>query len=260
MNRRPGVLSTLFVSLVFLFLYSPIIVLVVLSFNSARRGAEWAGFTLDWYQKLFNDAVILESFQVSLEIAFWAAALSCLLGLCVGYTSQRGSNRSRPPMLMGIYLPIVLPEIVIGLSLLSFFVWVGIPLGKTSVILAHASFGTAYVATLVRNRLMGLEAVLEDAAKDLGATDSQIFFKVIFPQLISPLFAGALMVFTLSFDDFIVSFFMAGVGVTTLPLKVYSMLKFGVTPEINALCALILCMSVVLVISSLRIQKSLQEA
>jgi spermidine/putrescine transport system permease protein len=259
-NRKPGLLSLIFVSCVFVFLYAPMIVLVVLSFNSAKRGSEWAGFTLDWYSKLFNNPPILESFQTSIEIAVLAAALSCLLGLCVGYTSQRGSKRSKPTMMMGIYLPIVLPEIVIGLSLLSFFVWLGIPMGRTSIVLAHASFGTAYVATLVRNRLLGLEPMLEDAAKDLGATDSQVFFKVIFPQLIAPLMAGAVMVFTLSFDDYIVSFFMAGVGVTTLPLKVYSMLKFGVTPEINALCALILCMSIFLVVSSLKIQKSLQES
>jgi spermidine/putrescine transport system permease protein len=258
MNRRPGVFSILFVSGVFVFLYAPMFVLVALSFNSAIRGSTWTGFTLDWYGKLLNNPIILESFQTSLEIAIFAAALSCLLGVCVGYTSQRGTTRSRPPMLLGIYLPIVLPEIVIGLSLLSFFVWVGIPLGRVSIVLAHASFGTAYVATLVRNRLMGLDPMLEDAAKDLGASDSQVFFRVILPQLFAPLVAGAVMVFTLSFDDFIVSFFMAGVGVTTLPLKVYSMLKFGITPEINALCALILCMSIVMVICSLKIQKNLE--
>ncbi len=259
MKRRPGILSLIFVSGIFVFLYAPMVVLVVLSFNSAPRGSEWMGFTLEWYGKLFDNPVILDSFWTSVEIAFLAAVLSCLLGTCVGYTAQRGSTRSRGPMLMGIYLPIVLPEIVIGLSLLSFFVWIGVPLGRVSVVIAHASFGTAYVATLVRNRLMALDPMLEDAAKDLGAADAQVFFKIVLPQLFAPLLAGAVMVFTLSFDDFIVSFFMAGVGVTTLPLKVYSMLKFGVTPEINALCALILCMSVVLVVSSLKIQKELME-
>jgi len=257
MKKGLGIFNTIFVFGVFVFLYAPMVVLVALSFNSARRGSQWEGFTFNWYQKLFNNPVILESFQTSLEIALLAALLSCLLGLCVGYTSQRGYRKST--MLLGIYLPIVLPEIVIGLSLLSFFVWLGVPLGKTSIILAHASFGTAYVATLVRNRLLTLDPLLEDAAKDLGAADSQVFFGVLLPQLLTPLMAGALMVFTLSFDDFIVAFFLAGVGVTTLPLKIYSMLKFGVTPEINALCALILCMSIVLVILSLKIQKNLQE-
>jgi spermidine/putrescine transport system permease protein len=214
---------------------------------------------LDWYTRLFHDPAIVEAFTTSLQIAVLAALLSALLGLCVGYTAQRGPVRSRKPMRIGIYLPIVLPEIVIGLSLLSFFVRLGIPLGKLSVVLAHASFGTAYVATLVRGRLLSLDPLLEDAAKDLGARDSQVFFRVILPQLWMPLAAGALMVLTLSFDDFIVSFFMAGVGVTTLPLKVYSMLKFGVTPEINALCALILFLSVVLVLASFRVQKSLKE-
>jgi spermidine/putrescine transport system permease protein len=141
----------------------------------------------------------------------------------------------------------VLPEIVQGLSLLCFFVLLAVPLGKFSVVIAHTAFGTAYVATLVRARLVAMDPLLEEAASDLGAGQFRILTKITLPQLWPAMVSGMLMVFTLSFDDFSVAFFTAGVGATTLPLKIYSMLKFGVSPEVNALSALILCASFILV-------------
>lgn len=223
------------------------IVLVILSFNRASRGATWEGFTVQWYSKLLEDQAILQALQNSIEIAFGATIISAVMGVCVGMSVVRGSLFSKKVMGRFATLPIVLPEVVQGLSLLCFFVWLAIPLGKVSVMIAHAAFGTAYVAALVKARLHSMDPLLEEAAADLGAGGFRTFFKVTLPQLKSSLVSGMLMVFTLSFDDFIVAFFTAGVGATTLPLKIYSMLKFGVGPEVNALSALILCTSLILV-------------
>jgi spermidine/putrescine transport system permease protein len=239
-------LQKLFVASIYIFLFLPMAVLVTLSFNSAPRGVAWQGFTTTWYSKLLEDQAILEALSHSLEIAVQATILSGLIGLCVGITLGRGSGQ-KAILTKIATLPIVLPEIVQGLSLLCFFVLINLPLGTFSVVIAHTAFGTAYVATLVRARLMAMDPHLEEAASDLGAGQFRILAKVTLPQLWPAMISGMLMVFTLSFDDFSVAFFTAGVGATTLPLKIYSMLKFGVSPEVNALSALILCASLVLV-------------
>jgi len=250
-------LGALFSIFLFSFLYLPMLVLVVLSFNEAKRGSAWLGFSWKWYERLFHNPDLINPFFTSLEIALSSAVLSAFLGLCVGYLIVRGGKFNREAMSWASYLPIMLPEIVLGLSLLSFFVWIGFPLGRMSVLLGHVAFGTAYVAVLVRARLSQADPLLEDAAYDLGSNRRKTFIKVVLPQLTTTLISGMMMVFTLSFDDFIISFFLAGVGVTTLPMKVYSMLKFGVTPEVNALCALILMGSFLLVTTSLLYLRSL---
>jgi spermidine/putrescine transport system permease protein len=237
----------LFVGSIYVFLFLPMFVLVTLSFNAAPRGVAWQGFTTSWYSKLLEDQAILEALSHSLEIAVQATILSGVIGLCVGMTLGRGRGFNKRYLSKIATLPIVLPEIVQGLSLLCFFVLLAVPLGKFSVVIAHTAFGTAYVATLVRARLMAMDPLLEEAAADLGAGQFRILRKVTLPQLWPAMISGMLMVFTLSFDDFSVAFFTAGVGATTLPLKIYSMLKFGVSPEVNALSALILCASFVLV-------------
>jgi spermidine/putrescine transport system permease protein len=235
------------VGLIYFFLFLPMGVLVVLSFNSAPRGVAWQGFTTAWYTKLLDDQAILEALSHSLEIAGQATVLSGLVGLCAGVTLARGSRRSKRGLNQLATLPIVLPEIVQGLSLLCFFVFLAVPLGKFSVVIAHTAFGSAYVATLVRARFLAMDPLLEEAAADLGAGQFKILTKITLPQLWPAMVSGMLMVFTLSFDDFSVAFFTAGVGATTLPLKIYSMLKFGVSPEVNALSALILFASFLLV-------------
>jgi spermidine/putrescine transport system permease protein len=240
-------LERLGVGAIYVFLFLPMLVLVALSFNSAPRGAAWQGFTTDWYFKLLNNQSILEALARSLEIALCASVASAVLGVCVGMALVRGKGKRRFILQRLATLPILLPDIVLGLSLLCFFVWLAIPLGQMSVIIAHTAFGTAYVATLVRARLAGMDPLLEEAGADLGADQWTILFKITLPQLWPAVISGMLMVFTLSFDDFSVAFFTAGVGATTLPLKIYSMLKFGVSPEVNALSVIILAASFVLV-------------
>ncbi len=240
-------LSAFFVFLVYAFLFLPMMVLVALSFNSASHGAVWEGFTFSWYNKLFSDQAILDALAISLEVAVQTTILSVIFGVSIALTIARGRHWQRPILKKASTLPIVFPEIVQGLSLLCFFVLIGLPLGKISVIIAHCSFGAAYVSSLVGTRLLAIDPLLEEAAADLGAGRWTIFFKILLPELWPAILSGMLMVFTLSFDDFIISFFTAGAGTTILPLKIYSMLKFGVSPEVNALSALILLASLLLV-------------
>jgi len=241
------VLGFIFSGFIYIFLFVPMIVLVALSFNTARSGAEWQGFTTDWYSKLFSNQAILDALFNSLEIAVSATVLSAVLGTAIGMTLGRSQLSGKKSLAKIANLPIVFPDIVLALSLLAFFDLIRLPLGKISVIIAHSSFGAAYVAVLVRARLKAMDPLLEEAASDLGAGAARTFLNITFPQLVPAVVSGMLMVFTLSFDDFIVAFFTAGVDSTTLPMKIYSMLKFGVTPEVNALSALILCTSLMLV-------------
>jgi spermidine/putrescine transport system permease protein len=180
-------------------------------------------------------------------VAILTGALSGVLGLAVGWSLVRGPKALKVPLGGAVALPILLPDVLLGVSLLCFLVWVGFPLGRVSIVLGHCTFGTAYVAVLVRSRMAALDPLLEDAATDLGAGRAHTFLNVTLPQLLPALASGVLIAFTLSFDDFIISFFTAGVGATTLPLKIYSMLKFGVSPEVNALSVLILAVSLALV-------------
>lgn len=232
--------SKFFIGCVYGFMFLPIVVLIAFSFNNASSLAEWQGFSLQWYGKLLDDQEILGALVNSLEIAFCATVLSAVLGTALAHA--RHQFLKKLPL-----IPIVLPDIVAGISLLCFFMWVGLPLGKLSVILAHASFGTAYVATLVRSRMKLLDPLLNDAAADLGASPVTAFLRVRLPQLFPAILSGMLIVFTMSFDDFSIAFFTAGIGAGTLPLKIYSLLKFGVTPVINALSSLILLASLILV-------------
>ncbi len=240
-------LSGFISALVYAFLFGPMIVLVVLSFNVAKSGSQWEGFTWRWYLKLFENDSIQGALFNSLQIAVAAMFLSAFLGTALALAQERSGFGSRKILKKVSNLPILFPDIVIALSLLAFFDLIFLPLGKLTVVIAHSSFGAAYVASLVRARIKSMDPLLEDAASDLGGSAWKVFTLVTFPQLRPAIISGMLMVFTLSFDDFIISFFTAGVDSATLPMKIYSMLKFGVTPEVNALSALILCTSILLV-------------
>lgn len=247
-------ITYLFLFLVYSFMLLPIFILVVLSFNQASMGSHWQGFTTQWYFQLFERPDILESLYVSLKIAFLASIFSSLFGLSIGLTMARAAPWMQIISRRTTYLPIVLPDIVIGLAFLSLFIWINMPLGIWTVMIAHTAFGSAYVARLVYVRATALDPLIEEAALDLGATQSKVFFQVLLPQLFSPLLAGALMVFVLSFDDFIIAFFTAGAGATTLTLKIYSLMKFGVTPDINALSSLVLIFTIMILVLVFKLQ------
>jgi spermidine/putrescine transport system permease protein len=230
--------------LVYLFLYLPILVIAALSFNESRRGVRFTGFTLDWYRALFQDPRVLEYFLNTLVVAFTSTLVSTVLGtlLALGLVRYRFWGRGFLTYLL--YIPVVVPDVVMGVSLLLLFAFarelLGFPrLSLLTVILGHITFQVAFVTLVVRSRLLLLDPALEEAARDLGARGLQTFLYVTLPLAWPGVAAGALLALTLSLDDFVVTFFTAGPGATTLPLYIYSSVKLGVSPKVHALSTLL---------------------
>ena len=239
-------------ALVYLFLWLPIAVLAVFSFNEARQTAVWEGFTLDWYRRLAGDERLLRSVRNSLLVGGITTAVSTILGTLAALALAR-TLRGRRSTEVVLFLPVILPEVVLGAALLTFFGAVEMRLSLWTVVIAHVVFCVSYVAIVVRARLAGLDPALEEAARDLGAGPFETFRRVTLPLILPGVIASALLVFTLSIDDYVVTSFVAGVGATTLPLHVYSMLKLGVTPEVNAVSTLLLAVTMALIVLAQRL-------
>lgn len=236
--------------LLYVFLYAPIAVVVVFSFNAARHGVAWQGFTTRWYGALLHNDQVLAAARNTLLLGLASTALATLLGALLGYGFSRyrlPGQRFLEPLLQ---LPVFIPDIVLAAALLLFYSlarpWLGLfELGLTTMILAHVTFQIPFVALVVRARLAGLDPALEEAAHDLGANGWQAFRHVTLPLMLPGVGAGAALAFTLSLDDFVVSFFTSGPGSTTLPILIYSSVKRGLTPDINALSTVIVLISIV---------------
>ena len=239
---------------VYLFLYAPIAILVVYSFNEGRQTAIWTGFTFDWYAHLLENELILRAVKNSLVVATTTTVVTTLAGTMVALALARFRFLGRAATQAALYLPVIVPEVVIGAALLTFFGVARLRLGLGTVVVAHVAFCISYVAIVVRARLAGLDRSLEEAAADLGAGAWDAFRRVTLPLILPGVVAGALLVFTVSIDDYVVTSFVAGVGSTTLPLQIYSMLKVGVTPEVNAVSTLLLLATVVLIAVAQRLQ------
>ena len=237
------------------FLYAPVIVLVLYSFNDARFSATWEGFTLEWYARLFQSSETGAALRSTLVVALTATALSTVLGtlLALGLHLRRFRGRGLVELLL--YLPIVAPDIIIGVALLAFYVVIHLPLGRVSIALAHASFQIPFVALVVRARLQDFPQEVLEAARDLGADESATIRHVLLPIVRPGIVAGALIALALSVDDFVVAYFTAGAGASTLPIRIYSMVKRGVTPDINALSTLLLLATLGLIVAALRVQR-----
>ena len=275
--RRTGQIVLWFIPWIgYFFLWIPILVLIVFSFNSSKTNAVWNGFTLDWYKVLFtgqfgtekrlSTEFLIGAVQNSVIVAITATALSTLLGTTIALGMERLKFRGRRFVDLLLYLPVVIPEVAMGLSLLIFFSvsfrqinqltgW-NLALSLVTVIIGHVVFCMPFVTIVVRSRLTGMSLSLEEAARDLGANEWQTFTRVTLPLLMPGIIAGALLALTLSLDDFVVTLFTAGVGSTTLPLFVYSMIKFGVNPSINAISTLVVVVSMGLVLLSLLLQRN----
>jgi spermidine/putrescine transport system permease protein len=252
MTRRNPLL-TAYALVVYAFLFLPIVVLVVFSFNSSRRNIEWRGFTLDWYPRLFANDELLEALWVTLQVAGVAVAVSTVLGTLLGLALGRLRFRGRAATETLLLLPMVTPEIVMGLSLLLFFLQLFDARGSIGQLqVAHATFCISYVAVVVRARAAALDPQLEEAARDLGASALGAFRHVTLPLVAPAVFAGAMLSFALSFDDYVVTTFNAGVGSSTLPLYIYGKIKFGVTPEINAISTIIVALTAVVILVAWR--------
>jgi spermidine/putrescine transport system permease protein len=248
MNRRTGGLLAAYSLAVIALLYLPIILLAAYSFNSSRINAVWTGFTLDWYLSLFKNARILDALRNSLVIAGLTTAVSTVLGTMAAIGLARYRFKYKSAINNLLYLPILIPEIVMGLSLLVMFSQLKIPLGRNTLIIAHITFCLSFVIITVGARLEGMRTDLEEAAQDLYATPWQTFRHITLPLAMPGIVAGALMAFTLSIDDFVISFFVAGPESTTLPLYIYAMVKRGVSPEINALSTIMIAATAALIL------------
>jgi spermidine/putrescine transport system permease protein len=239
----------------YVFLYAPILILVIFSFNSSRFVSTWESFSFRWYGELFRDAAIMAALKNSLIVAVTSTIISTLFGTMAALVMERYQFGGKLAMDALLYLPIIIPEIAMAVMLLLFFVLARINLSLSTVIIAHVAFNISFVTVVVRARLVGFDRRLEEAAQDLGANELQTFWHVTLPLLMPGILGGALLAFTLSLDDFVITFFTAGVGATTLPLRIYSMVKLGITPEINAVSTLLVVASMGLLLLSIFVQK-----
>ncbi len=237
--KKNNWLSKLFVILVLLFNYLPIIVVVVYSFNASKY-SNWAGFSLQWYEKLFRNSQILRSLNNSLILAFSSCGLSILIGTAGAVGMARSRFRTQGLLENVSMIPMMMPEIILGMAYLAFFSIIRIPFGILTLIIAHTTFCIPYIFINVQSRLIGLDPAYVEAARDLGASPTRAFYDVTLPLITPAILSGALLSFAMSMDDVVISFFVTGTTSNTLPLQVYSMLKMGVTPEVNALCTLML--------------------
>lgn len=240
----------------YVFLYAPLAIVVLYSFNDSRLNAQWVGFTLAWYEKLIHNGPMLIAARNSLLIALAAAAASTVLGTLAGFALHRHRPRLLAPLVLAT---IAIPEILMGVSLLIFFVLLNVTLGMVSIILAHITFCIGFVALVVRARLAGMDESLTEAARDLGATPAQAFRWVTLPLIMPGVVAGALMAFTLSLDDFVITFFTAGAGSSTLPLQIYTMVKIALTPEVNAVSTLLMLLTLTLILVATRLSPSVLQ-
>ncbi len=244
-----------------LFLYAPLISLVVFSFNDSRRTIVWRGFTLDWYRKLFVNIDLLQAFANSLTIALFSTLLSLVLGTLTALWLWRFRFPGKAAVEGMLALPIVIPEICLGVAFLVFFTTVlpwpselPWPLNLGAITIAHVSFSFSFVALVVRARLHSFNNDLAEAARDLGASERRVLTDVVIPHIRPSLIAGGLLAFTLSLDDFVITFFTSGPDTITFPVKVYSMVRFSVTPEVNAASTLLIVVTVGLTALALQLQ------
>lgn len=240
---------------VYAFLYLPIVVLMVLSFNASGLPTAWTGFSVEWYGKLATNPKILRAAANSVAVGVWSTMIATVLGTMLAL----GVERSRPSPMRDalLFAPMIIPDIVLAIALLSFFTLMKFTLGLHSIVLAHVVFNIAFVTAVVRARLKTYDWALNEASRDLGATSWGTFWRITFPLIRPSVIAAALLAFTLSIDEFIIAYFTAGAGQssTTLPMQIYAMIRFGVTPEINAMATIVMAVSFVMVLMAQRLNR-----
>ncbi|MFU0833985.1 MAG: ABC transmembrane type-1 domain-containing protein [Oscillospiraceae bacterium] len=247
MIRKSGIKQSLkkharriFIALFYLFLYLPIFIIILFSFNTSKMNILFHGFTLKWYSVMIHNYTLLSALKNTLIVAFYSTLLSTVIGTIAAVGMYRYKFHGKNIIDMLLYVPVVIPEIVLGISLLSMFSLCRIPLGLISIIIAHVTFCIPYVVFTVRARLAGFDKSVEEAAMDLGANRRQVFFRVTIPMISPGIISGAALAFTLSIDDIIISFFTTGAKSITFPLKAIELVKIGITPDVYALSTIIL--------------------
>ncbi len=240
----------------FAFLYLPIVLLIIFSFNESRLVTVWAGFSTKWYVEMFSNQGLLDAAWVTARVAVVSATVATVLGTMAAIALTRYTRFRGRVLFSGmVYAPLVMPEVITGLSLLLLFVAIGFARGFWTVTLAHITFSMCFVAVVVQSRLFSFDRSLEEAAMDLGATPVRTFFSVTLPVILPAVISGWMLAFTLSLDDLVIASFTSGPGATTLPMKIYSQVRLGVTPEINAVCTILIAIVTVGVIAASLINK-----
>lgn len=237
-SRLEKFIKRFYLLIIFLFLYTPIITLMVFSFNNSKTMGKWSGFTLKWYEQLFNNQRLMSALYYTILIALLASVIATIVGTISAIAISQMNGRLKTILLNINYLPVLNPDIVTGIALMSLFIFLKFNFGFTTMLLAHITFDIPYVILSVLPKLRQLPENTLDAAADLGATPLYALWKVIIPQIKPGIFSGFLMAFTMSIDDFVISFFTTGPGVTNLSIEIYSMARRGIKPEINALSTL----------------------
>ena len=238
----------------FFFLYFPIVSLIVFSFNDSKRNITWKGFTLRYYESAYENSQLHEAFLNSMIVASISTMVSTILGAMLGLALYRFRFPAQGPYEGMVHLPIVIPEICLAVAMVAFFATVEIPLGLFTITVSHIAFSIPFVAVVIRARMAGFDRSYEEASYDLGASQWQTFWNVTFPYMQPGLVAGALLAFTLSLDDFVITFFTSGPGSTTFPIKIYAMVRFSVSPEVNAASTVLIVVTLALTITALAIQ------
>lgn len=246
-KKRRISFSTVYLALGLVIIYLPIALVILYSFNESKLSSVWDGFSLKWYRTLFADKAMFQALGNSLILGLSASFAAGVVGTLGAVGFDRVRPRSRRVIEYLTSLPLMTPEIILGMVFMAFFGMLGIPFGMGTLILSHTTFCIPYVFMLVQARLVGMDRSLAEAARDLGAGERQVFFTITLPLLLPAIVSGMLLSFAMSLDDVIISLFVTGVNVNTLPIKVYTALKTGVTPEINALCTLLLAATLLLV-------------
>lgn len=246
-KKRRISFSTVYLALGLVIIYLPIALVILYSFNESKLSSVWGGFSLKWYRTLFADKAMFQALGNSLILGLSASLAAGVVGTLGAVGFDRVRPRSRRLIEYLTSLPLMTPEIILGMVFMAFFGILGIPFGMGTLILSHTTFCIPYVFMLVQARLVGMDRSLAEAARDLGAGERQVFFTITLPLLLPAIVSGMLLSFAMSLDDVIISLFVTGVNVNTLPIKVYTALKTGVTPEINALCTLLLAATLLLV-------------
>lgn len=252
-------LSRIYILFIFAFLYIPIIIIVVYSFNLSKNNAVWTGFTIDWYDKLVNDDNVLSAVKNSLIIAFLSTMVSSIIGTISAIGLHKYKFKGKSAVNLLLLIPIVIPEIVMGIALLLYFSILQINFGIVTLVLSHTTFCIPFVLINVKARLADFDSSIEEAAMDLGANDFIVFKSITMPIILPSVISGGMLAFALSLDDIIINFFVSGPESTTLPIKIFSMLRFGLSGEINALCTIMLIITFLVLIISQTIKVSLKK-
>ena len=234
-EKKPALWLRIYTFLVYAYIYLPILILVIFSFNSQKLNIHWESFSLAWYNKLFHDNQVLLATRNTLIIAVVSTLVATIIGTMAALALQRYRFKGYSISETALYIPVVIPEVVMGISLLVFFSMIKFTLGLVTITLSHIAFNIPFVALVVRARLHGFDKTIEEASMDLGANELTTFWRVTLPTIMPGVLSGAMLAFTLSLDDYVITYFTAGPGSTTLPLRIYSMVRFAVTPEVNAL-------------------------